>query len=506
VTARSLAVIGSSRPDLDHRPRRGLRHRERRGPTAITATALPAPGPRIAGGLLARNPAWPITVLLVGYPLWWALGVADFMWIVLAVPMSARMLAWRIHGGRPLRVPHGFGIWLAFLLCAIAGAAVLSLTAPGTVPSSVSDRVLSYANRTATYIGVTVLLLYAGNLSERELPLRRLAWMLGLVAIYATIGGVAGMLAPHLQWSSPLQLLLPHSAQSEPFVQAATHPGLAQVQNVLGSAKGRPKAPFDYTNTWGDCLTLLLPWLIVGWWQAGARRQRMIVAVTVAVACVPLLYSLNRGAWVGAAVSVVFIALRLSAGRRRVLIGWLTLAVAVAAIVVLVTPAGGIVSARLAHGKSDNLRSGLSSLAVSDALASPVIGYGDTRKQRGSPKSIAVGPSAKCELCGEQEVGSNGQLWLLLVCNGILGAALYVAFFASGLWHFRRDGTLYGIVGSLALLLPFLYMFTYDALPAPLGFTMLAYALLWRNDMRRVKPRLGPVRGAGMLSSFHATP
>jgi hypothetical protein len=34
----------------------------------------------------------------------------------------------------------------------------------------------------------------------------------------------------------------------------------------------------------------------------------------------------------------------------------------------------------------------------------------------------------------------------------------------------------------LILLLGFVYMFTYVAVVAPLGFTMLAYALLWRSD------------------------
>jgi hypothetical protein len=39
------------------------------------------------------------------------------------------------------------------------------------------------------------------------------------------------------------------------------------------------------------------------------------------------------------------------------------------------------------------------------------------------------------------------------------------------------------MAGVLVLLLSFVYMFTYDAVPAPLGFTMLAYALMWKNGM-----------------------
>ncbi len=117
-----------------------------------------------------------------------------------------------------------------------------------------------------------------------------------------------------------------------------------------------------------------------------------------------------------------------------------------------------------------------------DAAASPIVGYGDTRQQQGSAKSIAVGPTAKCKNCGQQEVGSTGQLWLLLVCNGFAGTALYIGFFGYGVWRFRRDRSPYGIAGSVVLLLGFVYMLSYDAVGAPLGFTILAYAMLWRND------------------------
>ena len=122
-------------------------------------------------------------------------------------------------------MPDAFGIWLLFLICAVAGASVLGLAAPGTVPSPASHRVLSYLNRTGTYIGLTVLLLYVGNLTESRLPRRRLAWMLGLVAVYATIGGVAGTLLPRLQFNSPLGLLLPDSVRSNPFSSGIHPPG-----------------------------------------------------------------------------------------------------------------------------------------------------------------------------------------------------------------------------------------------------------------------------------------
>jgi hypothetical protein len=443
-----------------------------------TVTLGPESGP------FARSPSWPITALLVGYPLWWALGIADFMWIILAVPMAARMLVCWAHGSRRLRVPPWFGLWLLFLICAVAGVAVLSLTAPGTIPSSVPDRVLSYALRTSTYIGVTVLLLYAGNLTELELPRRRLAFMLGLVAIYATIGGLAGMIMPHLQFASPMQSIVPHSAQINPDIQAVIHPGLAQVSNLHIGVRGRPKAPFDYTNAWANCLTILVPWIFVGWWRDGTRRQRLIAAAVVVVAWVPLLYSVNRGAWVGAVLSVVYLAVRLATKGRLAVIRALCAGVLLVVVVVLATPLLGIISHRLVNSTSDDsTRVFLARLAVTDAVSSPVIGYGDTRHERGSPNSIAIGPTPSCELCGQQVVGGTGQLWLLLISNGIVGTVLYFSFFALGIWRYRRDRTVYGIAGVLVLLLSFVYMLVYGALAAPLGFTMLAYGLLWRNDM-----------------------
>jgi hypothetical protein len=456
-------------------------------PVTAAAVTPPAAQRRRRRGrfrAVLRNPAWPVSFLLVGYPIWWALGIADFMWLILAVPMIARMVAWRTRGGRPIRVPPGFGLWLLFLVIMVAGIATITLVAPGTVPSLVSRRVLSYANRTAGYFGITVLLLYAGNLTERELPRRTLAWMLGLVGVFTVIGGVAGMILPHLQFSSPFLLLLPKGIQANAFVQASTHPALTQVQNVLGTPGGRPKAPYDYTNTWGDCLTILLPFLLA-WAWLGRRRQRLFALCVTVIAMGPLLYSLNRGAWIGVLLSVVYLAVRLAARGKVALLGGLLAALILAATLVAFTPLNSVVTGRIQNGKSNDLRSHLDGLAITDGLKSPILGFGDTRQEQGSPSSIAVGPSAKCPVCGQLAVGSTGQLWLLLVTDGIAGAFFYLAFFAYGAWRFWRDPSPYGLAGVLVLLLSFWYMLSYDATGAPLGFTVLAYALLWKNDLHR---------------------
>lgn len=483
------------------RPARGgTEHRPPRGPVSPAVPRQPQPlgrrplTPRVSWR--SRHPGWPLTMLLAGYPLWWALGFGEFVFIVFAIPMLAALLRWR-RQGRPVRVPPGFSLWLLFLVVMLAGASALTLTAPGTIASPVSTRLLSFTVRAASYLAVTVLLLYTGNLTEEEMPRQRVTWLLGLVAVYTILGGLGGVADPHFGFSSPLLVALPHHVQANTYIQAEMHPSLAQVQDVLGTAEGRPDAPFPYTNTWGNALALLLPWLIIAWWIRGTRRQRLIAGGMLAVVIVPIVYSLNRGLWIALVFSIGYLSLRLAARGRLVMLGTVCAGIAVAGLVIVATPLQSLIGQRLVHGHSNAHRASQSMLAVRDALSSPLIGYGDTRHQQGSVTSIAVGKTAKCPQCGQFSVGNNGQLWLLLICSGYLGAALYLGFFAFGVWRYRRDWSPEGLAGVLALLLTFIFMIVYDAVGASLAFTMLAYAVLWRNGQASTPPRRALRPGTG---------
>jgi hypothetical protein len=477
----------------------------RREPSAPW-TPVVEPGPS-RGGWLARHPAWPVTALLAGIPLWWALGLGDYMFILLAIPMAARMYAWSAHGNRSIKVPPGFALWLLFLVCALAGAATLSATAPGTLASPVSNRIISYAVRGAGYLGVTVLLLFVGNLTERELSRQRLAWLLGLVALYTTVGGVAGVLAPSFHFASPLAAIVPNRLVSNNLVlQAELHPALSQIQTILGGPHGRPAAPFVYTNDWGNCLAILLPWLLVAWWLMGTRRQRLISGVCLVVAIVPIIYSLNRGLWIALVVALLYLGLRLAARGHLAVLGALLAGLAITGVVITATPLQSVISQRLSTSGSVDRRGSLAMDAVHAAVASPLIGYGDTRHPQGSIQSVTVGRSAKCPACGGGTIGANGQLWLLLICDGFLGAALYMSFFAYGCWRYRHDTTAYGLAGVLVLLLSFVFMIAYDAAGAPLGFTMLAYALLWRNAQAMRQQQAGPALNGGAAPPLAALP
>jgi hypothetical protein len=451
----------------------------------------PAAGPQVPGRTLrvkrrswfARDPAWPIVVLLAGWPLWWCLGIGDYFPMVLAFPMVRRMWLWRVYNDRTIKLPPGFKIWSLFLLVTLFSIATISLAAPGTAPSPTGSRIISWALRTGVYLAVTVMLVYAGNLTEEELPRRRLAWLLGLIGIYTVIGGVLGVLDKHFQFTSPTSYLLPHSIRNNNgTLGMMLHPGFSQVQNILGYAVGRPRAPFDYTNMWGNVLAITLPWLIVAWWAYGNRKERRKTLIVLAVALVPVVYSLDRGLWIGLGISVLYVALRFAAKGRLGLLAGLCGVLALIAVIVVVSPLQSLISQRLQHGKSDASRSNLSVAAIGGAKASPVIGYGDTRHVLGGPNSIVIGKTANCHTCGSRDIGGNGQFWMLLITSGIVGAALYCCFFLYGIWRYWRDPTPYGMVGVLVLLLGFPFMIVYIAVGPVLVFTMLAYVILWKND------------------------
>lgn len=453
--------------------------------------SLSGGGARRKASYFARHPEWPVAALLVLYPLWWYLGIASYMDIIIGIPMAVKLVQWRKTRG--VKVPPGFGIWLLFLLVSICGVAALSLQAPATLQTPVSHRMISWAARELQYGGVTAMLLYIGNLTERELPRLRLAWMLGLTGIYTVIGGIAGTIAPTVQFTSPLSYVVPQSMQSQQsdgLFGHMLHPALSQVQGFLGYAQGRPTAPFVYTNIWGNSLAILLPWLVVAWWSFGTGKQRRWLAIVLGCGLIAAVVSLNRGLWVGMICMVLYVAVRLARRGNMALLGAAIVASGLVVVVVLSTPLESLIVQRLTSHNSDNGRFNLSLLATRAALASPLIGFGDTRHQQGSATSISIGPSAACVACGSKELGGNGQLWLLFVTSGFLGAGLYIAFFGYSAWRYRRDNTPYGWVGVMVLLLGFVFMIVYDAVGAPLDFTMVALAILWRNDMELQRQRV----------------
>ncbi|MFV2196598.1 O-antigen ligase family protein [Nocardiopsis sp. LOL_012] len=429
-------------------------------------------------GVSAVASGRPLVWLLAGYPLWWALGLGQFAYWLFAVPMAAELL--RRHRQVGLRLPPGFWMWGLFLVWTVLGLALVPLEAPGTVPDSggYAGAVLRVVN----YLVLTVLMLYVGNLSERELPTRTVVWCLSVLCLATIAGGYLGVFAPRLEFTAPLEHLLPGALASDPFVQALVHPASAQVMDVFGYESARPKAPWEYTNTWGYMVSLLLVWLVVGWVLQGGRAARWGALAAGALAVLPVVHSLNRAVWAGLALSLVYALVQALRRGRAALMAACAAAVVVGALALAVSPLGETVRARAENPHSDDGRAATNYAAVDAAAHSPVLGWGTTRQALGSSDSIAIGPTAECPGCGQHVIGNAGQLWMTVVAHGWAGTLLFLAFPAWTVWRHRAQASPVGQGALLTVLLLFWYMFFYVALMSPMAVTMIALALLWRLE------------------------
>jgi O-antigen ligase len=415
-----------------------------------------------------------LTATIVAYPLWWALGLGVLIFLAIAPVMGFAL--WRQHR-RGLRVllPPGFLIWLTFLALVVVSVAALGADPEGTVAGTAGSRLIAVVFRLGEYVALTVLLVYAGN--RRGLTDARLVRLLGWLFVITVAGGLLGTFAGTFEFTSPVELLLPKHIRSMGFVQSLVHPAAAQVMELIGDPKPRPAAPWGYTNTWGNNFCLLVGWFIVAYL---GRRKWLSVACLVA-GTVPVVYSLNRGLWIGLGVVACYVALRLAQRGSFAALASVVVAAVVLGIALVLTPLGDVVSARLDNGKSNGVRLYLTEQALAGTKQSPLIGFGSTRTTMGGRNSIAVGESADCARCGNFTIGGNGQLWQLLFAHGLLGTAAYLGFFLYGLWRFRRDHSAIGIAGSAAIVASLVAMFWYNALVTPLAWTFCAYALLWRR-------------------------
>ncbi|MFI0792163.1 O-antigen ligase family protein [Micromonospora rubida] len=445
-------------------------------------------------------PGWPLTAFFVLYPVWWALGVSTFILVILAVPMAVHL-----QRRGQVRVPPGFGIWLVLLFWVLLSVVMLDLTAPDTLPpAGGGSRYIGWAIRLANYVSTTVVMLYVLNLSEQELPRRRVIRNFSFMGVVVVIGGWLGSLLPDARFVAPLRFVLPHSIVSQPFVASLMDVKFAQVQQVIvGEATSpRPSAPFAYTNSWGENTAILLIWLLVGWVVLGGPIRRVLGIAIALAAIFPIVYSLNRGLWIGLGIAAAYVAIRLALRGRVAVLGGLALAVGLIGILIIATPLGKTFDERLQNGHSDDIRTTLSESAVTAANHSPVLGYGGNRALVGSNRSIAIGKSDDCKQCGNRELGSNGQFWALLVGQGYVGAICYNGFFLYCLWRYRHDHSAIGIAGSLVLILMLFFQFTYGALEASLAYGLISVALLARND--RLRRAVAPAPTRGTLSVLKA--
>ncbi len=434
--------------------------------------------PVTARGRVSLPPGWPLSALLIGYPLWWVLGLTEPASLAAAVVMAVELVA-----RRRVRAPRGFGLWLVFLVWVALGALVVQVDATGAVAGDSPTRYLTGAFRLSWYLRATVVLLYVVNL-RRELTTTWVTRTLGWMFVTITVGGVLGVLVPTLTMPSLLELVLPRGVSGIPFVRSLIHPVFSELQNNLGGAL-RPSAPFTYANEWGFNFACFLPFFLHAWCGRDGGWRRPAAPLVLLAALVPVIFSLNRGLWLALLAAGLFVALRSAlAGRFRMLAA-LVAGVVLAGTLVAATPLGGTIETRLENGNSDAGRTQLAVLGLTTmATTSPVVGLGTTRQVQGGFASIAQGSTPTCPRCGPPSMGTQGQLWLVAFCQGIGGVLLYFGFLLLQLLRGLRAPTSAATVGLSVVVVALVTSPVYGADNLGLVAVMAGIGLLTREGAR----------------------
>jgi polysaccharide biosynthesis protein PslJ len=353
-------------------------------------------------------PAWPVTAMLAGYPLWWALGLTLFVPLLLALVMTGLMLL-----RRRVRVVPGVLPWLAFCLWVLPSALMIDT----------GSRLLIYGIRTAQFFAVAVVLVYVVN-AGRTYPPRRAIIDATVLWASVVVLGLLALVLPEARLLTLPGMVLPPGLAADEFLRDIFFPPLAEIQTPWGAPQPfvRPAAPFPYTNNWGGAIAVLTPLALAG--VAVVRRTSAVVGIglLLVISLIPVGASSNRGMFLGLAVGLGYVAVRLAL--RGHLVPFIGLGVVGLAGLsyYLFGGAAESIAERQTYSNTTEGRGTLYVETFRRTMESPIIGWGGPR------------PSGTVEV----SVGTQGWIWQLMFSFGFVGLALFLYFLLGMLWRTRR--------------------------------------------------------------------
>lgn len=348
-------------------------------------------------------PAWPLYTLLYGFPLIWALGLGQFAPTILAIIMVFYMVV-----RRNILVYKTQWIWFALIFWCVVS----------TVSLHGGSDILAWGLRWVNILNVGIYGVYFFN---ARTSITNQGLMGGLVTVWYTVVilGYLALLFPEFRLTTPMSFLLPGGLKQNELVRDYVMPPLAEIQLPWGAPEPyiRPSAPFPYANSWGLAFTFLTPVVIATLMAADKLSTKIILGISIILGLVPAIATSNRGMFIGLGIAVVYVVL------RYVLSGNLKVAfysVVAAALAVAGLFASGAIAKILGRQEYSDSTGGRASLyqATWDAvMQSPVVGYGTSRM------NVSIGIS----------MGTQGYLWALMFCFGLVGLALFVIFMLSSI-------------------------------------------------------------------------
>jgi polysaccharide biosynthesis protein PslJ len=366
------------------------------------------------------------------------------------------LLVYRLVSGTGIavrtRLPPGGALMGAFVLVSLASAVQLTD----------AERVAAWSYRTGLHVVGLVALVAAYNLALRG---RSVAPIVNLLAAVLVLTCVLGNLALFIPDHSHPGLLARFAPESSALLNDLTTVRLSAPSTFLSDRVPRPAAPFTYPNEFGS-LAVILPLVVFGAArlapsEAEQARVRRLAAVCAIALLPPLVFSLSRIAWVSLVVAWAFIVLKTPSARlRRQLIVVVAVATAVTAL-----GFGGLISERIDTPHSDAGRSVLVQGALALWRDSPLLGHGAPQPV---PDEALDASPVRARASALPSAGTHGQLWTVMVSQGLLGLATYFGTWLVLFMHLRRGGDrwlhLLAAVLALAIQAPYYEWLPYQQL------------------------------------------
>ncbi|MEO8477655.1 MAG: O-antigen ligase family protein [Actinomycetota bacterium] len=408
-------------------------------------------------------------------PLWWLLGVAGFILPLMAVPLIASLLV-----RRRITAPKGIALYLTFLVwCAFSAT---QLSDP--------KQALSLVYHGGIYVAAGALFLYVLNRTRQELPTATVVRCLAVFFVITVVGGIVGMVIPAVTIPTPARAMMPAQLLNERFVSDLVRASTSSARAFGAYPIHRPQAPFTYTNQWGAAYAMTLPFAICGLAFVRRRLHRDLLLLVIVLSVFPLVFSLNRGAWLSVAAGLAYATLRSARGRNAQLLKIAALGSLVVGALLFLTPLGEIIMIRLTNGYGDAHRAELYAQSIELVRASPILGHG-----------------APVMVSGNLSAGTHGQLWNILVSQGVPGLVLFVGWLGWAWWKASRPlaPTASGdrwvrLWCEVAIFVAVVQLPFYDLLPWGLPIAMVAAALAWREGDQLA----GPARRAASAATAAA--
>lgn len=355
------------------------------------------------------------------------------------------------------------------------------------MPGGGIGRLANFAVWAGWYVAITIAMLYVAN-TAHQVSTQRIVRLLGWMFVVTTSFGVLAVLAPTLEFNSPMELVLPRSVVSTNFVRTLIHPSLSSTSDFLGYVQPRPTAPFPYSNAWGNNLALYLPFFVLGWFGRDAGWRRKVGPFVLIAAAFPIIFSLNRGLWISLALAAGYAAVRLAVNGRVRALQALVAALLVGGIAFAASPLYDTVVLRVETPHSNDRRAGTAETVISTAAqGSPFVGYGTTRTMQGSFSSLAGGETESCHQCAAPPLGTQGFMWRLVLTTGFGGTVLCLWFFVLQFWRRARGPDPLDVTTCTVLLVAMLCFFVYDSLGSAMFTAFIAVGLMARADVSPIE-------------------